>query len=211
MVVVAVRDQHGIQPRHIGGGDRELDHHRHVESTQQRIDHQRRAAAVDQEPGHAQPPQHGRVCWLRTPRRRTVGSRGLGPDAAWLDLIARVDTNELPPMFECTTHGGVDLGDLRITSESSAEMSGFDCLARQARSARIALWNPPPPSSLAEERTPPLPPSPNGGARSGHRCLSRTAVQRPYSDVGEADAPADTAATTVTTRRRTNEWRPASA
>jgi hypothetical protein len=33
---------------------------------------------------------------------------------------------------------------------------------------------------------------------SGHRCLSRTAVQRPYSDVGEADAPADTAATTVT-------------
>jgi hypothetical protein len=46
---------------------------------------------------------------------------------------------------------------------------------------------------------------------SGHRCLSRTAVQRPYSDVGEADAPADTAATTVTDPRRTDQWRPDSA
>ena len=33
---------------------------------------------------------------------------------------------------------------------------------------------------------------------SGHRCLSRAAIERPYSDIGVADAPASTAATTVT-------------
>ena len=53
MVVVAVRDEHGIEPRHVGGGDREVDHHRHVETAQQGIDHQCRAATVDQESGHA--------------------------------------------------------------------------------------------------------------------------------------------------------------
>jgi hypothetical protein len=62
VVVVAVRDQHGIQSGHLGTGDRELDHHRHVETAQQGIDHHRRAATVDQEPGHAQPPQNSRVC-----------------------------------------------------------------------------------------------------------------------------------------------------
>jgi len=54
MCPVAVRDQHGVQLRHVGGGDRELDHHRHVEIAQHGINHQCRAATVDQESCRAQ-------------------------------------------------------------------------------------------------------------------------------------------------------------
>jgi len=79
VVIVAVCDENGVQPRHIGGGDRKLDHHRHVETTQQRIDHHRRATTIDQEPGHAQPPQHGRVCSSERlgTERLGLGSSGL--------------------------------------------------------------------------------------------------------------------------------------
>ena len=76
MVVVAVRDEHGIQPRHLGGSDRELDQHRHVEPAQQRIDHHRRAATVDQEPGHAQPAQNGPVAGLERFRAEPLGPGG---------------------------------------------------------------------------------------------------------------------------------------
>jgi hypothetical protein len=74
-----MRDQHGVQLRHVLGGDRELDHHRHVETAQQGIDHHRRAATVDQEPGHAQPPQNGPVAGLKRfhAERLCLGSSGL--------------------------------------------------------------------------------------------------------------------------------------
>ncbi len=83
MVVVAVRDQHGVEPGHVGGGDRKLNHHRHVETAQQRIDHHRRAATVDQEPGHAQPPQGGPVAGLKGFRAERLCLWGLGLDAVW--------------------------------------------------------------------------------------------------------------------------------
>ena len=76
MVVVAVRNEHSIQPRHLSGVNRELDHHRHVEATQQGIDHQRRATTVDQEPGHTQPPAGRSHRWPRTLPRRTAESWG---------------------------------------------------------------------------------------------------------------------------------------
>ena len=78
MVVVAVRDQHGVQLRHVVGGDRELDHHRHVETAQQGIDHQCRAATVDQEPGHAQPTQNGPVASLEGFRAERLCLRSTG-------------------------------------------------------------------------------------------------------------------------------------
>ena len=58
VVVVAVRDQQGVQIRDVGGGDWKLNHHRHVETAQKGIDHHRRAATVDQEPAM---PSHRRT------------------------------------------------------------------------------------------------------------------------------------------------------
>ena len=75
VVVVAVRDQHGVQLRHVGGDDRELDHYRHVEFAQQGIHHQCRAVTVDQEPGHAQPPQL---------RSRSPASKAAAPIFGWV-------------------------------------------------------------------------------------------------------------------------------
>jgi hypothetical protein len=79
VVVVAVRYEHGFQPGHIVGGDREVGHHRHVEAAQLGIDHHRRATTVDQEPGHAEPPQNGRVCCFEClgTERLGLGSSGL--------------------------------------------------------------------------------------------------------------------------------------
>jgi len=95
MVVVAVRDEHGVQLRHVGVSDRELDHHRHVEAAQQRIDHQCRTATVDQEPGHAQPPQDGRLCWFEClgAERLCLRSSGL-PLHGW--TLSREDNAVTP-------------------------------------------------------------------------------------------------------------------
>ena len=62
MVVVAVRHEHRIQPRHVAGADRELDHHLDVKATEQRIDHEGRARLLIENPAM---PSH----------RRTVPSR----------------------------------------------------------------------------------------------------------------------------------------
>src|SRR5215203_242293 len=76
VVVVAVRDEPGIQPRHLGGSNRKLDEHRHVEPAQQRINHHRRAATVDQEPRHAQPAQNCPVAGLERFRAEPLGLGG---------------------------------------------------------------------------------------------------------------------------------------
>src|SRR5215211_9405889 len=49
----------------------------------------------------------------------------------------------------------------------------FDCSARFARSARIALGLPPTSSSLAEEKAPPLAPPWHGGARDPSTIVDR--------------------------------------
>jgi len=120
VVVVAVRDQHGVQPGHVGGGDRELDHHRHVETAQQGIDHQCRAATVDQEPGHAQPPQEGPIAGLQGFRAERLCLWVLELAAAWLEPTAK-GTMPVTP----TEIGAPSVGVCAITSTRDVLASPF--------------------------------------------------------------------------------------
>ena len=62
MVVVAVRDEHGIETGHGLGGYWEVNKEGHVEGIQNRVNHKRGTPAIHEEACHAQPPQS---CFVR--------------------------------------------------------------------------------------------------------------------------------------------------
>jgi hypothetical protein len=57
VIVIAVRNQYGVQTGNILRRNWHLDHYRHIEPSKKGIDHESCAAAIDEESGHAQPSQ----------------------------------------------------------------------------------------------------------------------------------------------------------
>lgn len=88
MVVVAVRDEHGIETGHGLGGYWEVNKEGHVEGIQNRVNHKRGTPAIHKEAGHAEPPQS---CFVRN-RKCFFAKRLCWRGGAWYFLLRSVSS-----------------------------------------------------------------------------------------------------------------------